>query len=755
MLELLQRIALETLGAFLTAAPYILLGLVVAGFMHRLLPQRLIERWMGRRGLSGAALASAIGVPLPVCSCGVVPIAVELRNKGASRPSTLGFLITTPESSLDSIVLSWGLMGPIMAVARPVAAFLTAIWAGILSIAFDRDESRVCSTCGGQVASDAEHGTEQAGHEPHHDHEHLHRHGHDHEHDHRHALTGDAEQTYAALGAWWARLRGKEPPTDDEPRERVPGPWTTLIRPAFRYAFTDLLDNLVFWLMFGLGAAGVLGALLPADLAQRGLGSGLLPMLVMVVAGVPLYMCASASTPVAATLIAKGLSPGAGLVFLLTGPATNISTILVFRRVFGQRFVVIYLTAIASAAVACGLALDWLLLTMDWKIDVLATFSEVGTKSWIEWLSFAVLMTTSTWRLSGGAAVKGFRELKGDLASLGRLLFGAHPGRTMKRWLPRMAVAAAAGWLVVAGAVAVPLESRGYGFVFGRLVVDGAEPGLHWLPPIAGRWEVRAVELSRKADVGFQTETELLRRRRELTLLADPQGWHSPVAAMNPDPRVAGYLTGDENFVEMTFSVHYTLDDPTAFIYGLDAGHPLVRLYAEAVARELVGAQTIDELLTTERRPIEEAIAQGLQARLDDLEAGARISSVQVVDIHPPGSAVFAFRDVSSARENRETRIHEARRLAASAVPRARGNAARELAAAQASASARTIEATGRAEAFMATADAYRRAPTLLSHLLWLETTEEALHGVDKLIVPADENPRAITIWRREAAFGQ
>jgi hypothetical protein len=90
MLELLQRIALETLGAFLTAAPYILLGLVVAGFMHRLLPQRLIERWMGRRGLSGAALASAIGVPLPVCSCGVVPIAVELRNKGASRPSTLG-----------------------------------------------------------------------------------------------------------------------------------------------------------------------------------------------------------------------------------------------------------------------------------------------------------------------------------------------------------------------------------------------------------------------------------------------------------------------------------------------------------------------------------------------------------------------------------------------------------------------------------------------------------------------------------------
>ncbi len=744
MLDLLQRIGLETLGAFLTAAPFILLGLIVAGFLHRLLPRKLIERWMGRRGLSGAALASAIGVPLPVCSCGVIPIAVELRNKGASRPSTLGFVITTPESSLDSIVLTWGLMGPIMAVARPVAAFLTAIWAGVLSIAYDRGDVPVCGACGGQAVSDAKHQAE-------HDHDHGHDHGHG--HDHAHAITGEAEQTYAALGAWW-RQRRKAAHGEDY-SELVPGPWSSLISPAFRYAFTDLLDHLVFWLMIGLTAAGILGALLPSDLAERGLGSGLLPMLVMVIAGVPLYMCASASTPVAATLVAKGLSPGAGLVFLLTGPATNVSTILVLRRVFGQRFVVIYLSAIVSAAIGCGLALDWLLVTIGWQIDVLATFSQVGSKSGLEWMSLAVLLVASIWRLSRGAASRGARELKDDLASLGSLLFGAHPGQTLRRWLPRFVAFAIVFGLGLAGVVAVPLESRGYGFVFGRLVVDGAEPGLHWLPPVVGRWEVRAVERSRKADVGFLAEPELLERRRELTLRADPQGWHSPVAAMNPNPVVASYLTGDENFVEMSFSVHYTLVDPAEFLFKLDAGNPLVLLYAETVARELVGTRTIDELLTSERRDIEGAIAAELQKRLDGIGSGARIASVHVVDIHPPEPAVYAFRDVSSARENRETRIHEARRLAASAVPRARGNAARETAAAKALAAAQAVEAMGRAEAFTATADAYRLAPELLNHLLWMETVEQALADADKMIVPGNDNPRAITIWRREAAYGK
>ncbi|MDA8016922.1 MAG: permease, partial [Thermoanaerobaculia bacterium] len=135
MTGFLYEVLQATWWMTIQAAPFILFGLLVAGLIHVLLPESLVLRWMGRPGISGVVRAALIGVPLPVCSCGVVPITVELRRKGASKPAAQSFLITTPESSIDSIFLTWGLMGPVMAIARPIAAFFTAVLGGALSIA--------------------------------------------------------------------------------------------------------------------------------------------------------------------------------------------------------------------------------------------------------------------------------------------------------------------------------------------------------------------------------------------------------------------------------------------------------------------------------------------------------------------------------------------------------------------------------------------------------------------------------------------
>ncbi|MEO1369322.1 MAG: permease, partial [Acidobacteriota bacterium] len=167
------RILTEAVRMLYLAAPFLLLGLLMAGFIHVLMPTRWVERWLGRPGLSGVVKAAIIGVPLPICSCGVVPIAVELRHKKASDPASLSFLTTTPESGVDSILFTWALMGPVMAIVRPIAAFATALVTGVLAIAY-LPLSRL-----GSMGGDDESGEADADHD-HRSHDHDH-HGHDHD----------------------------------------------------------------------------------------------------------------------------------------------------------------------------------------------------------------------------------------------------------------------------------------------------------------------------------------------------------------------------------------------------------------------------------------------------------------------------------------------------------------------------------------------------------------------------------------------
>lgn len=379
-MDILQTIPMETARMLYLAAPFLLLGLAMAGLVHVLMPSTWIERWMGKPGIKGAAMAAGLGVPLPVCSCGVVPLAVEMRRKKASDPASMAFLITTPESGADSVLFTWGLMGPVMAIARPVSAFVTAMIGAVMAILrlpADREipsaETEVASCCGGCGSS------------------------------------GDSAPSEAEAGA---------------PEKK--GLWNRSIRPAMGYGFGELFDDIAFWLVIGLIFGGVLTAILPGDLSTLGLGSGFLPMLVMLAVGIPLYMCASASTPVAAALMAKGLSPGAALVFLLAGPATNAASLVVLTRTFGRKFIQIYLFSVAAGALISGIALDALLAWLGWSLVLPITHAHDHGLSPVGLAASAVLVILLIRSARRGAFATGWRELMGSFRPTKSAEHGAH-----------------------------------------------------------------------------------------------------------------------------------------------------------------------------------------------------------------------------------------------------------------------------------------------------------------------------------------
>ncbi len=310
----------------LEAAPWLLFGLLAAGIIKAWVPQRWIARAMGGQGPGAVLRAAVVGIPLPLCSCGVLPTAISLRRQGASRSATSAFLISTPEIGLDSIALSYALLGPFMAIARPIASFISALVAGLMVAAVEPFARP--SPPSGQIAPKGPQGpsANAAGH----------------------ACCGEAREadptdrccasaTSAEGGGVWRRLAD-----------------------GLRYVMTTLLDDIKLWLAVAVVVAGVVYAFAGDNPGQmlEAWGSGPLAKGMMLVVGIPLYVCATASTPIAAGLLVAGVSPGTVLVLLLAGPATNIGSIAVLKRELGTPVVAAYLAGVVVASLACGIATD-------------------------------------------------------------------------------------------------------------------------------------------------------------------------------------------------------------------------------------------------------------------------------------------------------------------------------------------------------------------------------------------------------------
>lgn len=346
-----------TWGVFLVASPYVILGLGAAGLMAVLIPSEKISRWLGKPGFGATVRAACLGIPLPLCSCAVVPVTIELSRKGASREASLAFLVSTPETGVDSILLTWGLMGPLMAVLRPIAALVTSLVAAASSLLAPRDP-----------VQDPEVGS-----------------------------TSDPAQDQCC-----------------SPSVRSEGP-RQLTQRALRYGFVTMVDEIGFWLVSGFLLTGVITALVPDSLVETAVGQGPRALLTMLLMGVPLYMCASASTPVAAALMLKGISPGAALVFLLAGPATNASSLVVIAKVFGRRFVAIYLGSVIVTALGMGYGLDLALDRLGMTLRPPIAIGAGESAGLIEGTAAALLAALLVWSIARGSWASALRELAADL----------------------------------------------------------------------------------------------------------------------------------------------------------------------------------------------------------------------------------------------------------------------------------------------------------------------------------------------------
>ena len=681
MPDFLMNVLPETLRVFYEGSFYVLLGFVIAGMLHEFLPKRLIARLLGTENPRSVVAAALFGAPIPLCSCGVLPAAAALRHKGAGRSATLSFLISTPETGVDSIALTYGLLGGVMAVIRPVVAVVTAVIAGFISLLIPEDASGAPE----QLETSHSH------------------HGHDDD------LIGEG-------------ARG--------------GPLKVRMKRAMRYGFGTLLDDLGFWLAAGFLLTGVLSAALPEDFfaTTLGLGSGVLPMLLMILLGVPLYLCASASTPVAAMLVAKGLSPGAALVFLLVGPATNAATLAVVGHLMGARRLRIYLGSIIVVSLAAGLLVDAL------AADVVraATTSALGS---MEPEIFGPIKSASAIALIILLIRSGMRTRFADarrdvLVQLKRVwtLAQGLELRTLTR-PPVLGTLAVLTLLALLPTGVLVVEPGHVGIVqrFGRVVRSDLGPGLHlhWPAPVGRGFSVD-VERVRQVNVGSGGEVA------------------SRASGVVEDPTF--YLTADENVIDVTAVVHYRVSDPARFALGLEQSDALVRSAARRDLVRIAAATPIDRLYTTDRRATEQALREAVSADVEELGVGIDIVDARLVNVHAPPSVHDAFRDVASSLEERTREIHVGNAYATETTVNATGEAAELRARARADAVRVSELARGSTEAFSALASAHRRSPSATETRLYLETLERALAAPKKYVHGAAGSGGEVDLWIGGAA---
>ena len=294
MAEYAKMIMMDFWATVIEMAPYLLFGFFVAGALSVLVSQRMVERHLGGRGFWPLFKASLFGVPLPLCSCSVIPVSMSLRKHGASKGATIAFLLSTPQTGVDSILVTLSLLGPVFAVFRPVAAFVTGLVGGTLVDIF----------------------------------------GH----------AGGAES------------KPPEKCTD----ECCSSEKTSKVVKGLKYGFVTLPRDIGRAMLVGLAVAAFISALVPNDFFAEKLGTGIFAMLAMMALGIPVYVCATASVPVAAALMMKGLTPGAALVFLMTGPATNAASFVTIWKVLGRGTAITYLASVAGCALLSGILLDFL-----------------------------------------------------------------------------------------------------------------------------------------------------------------------------------------------------------------------------------------------------------------------------------------------------------------------------------------------------------------------------------------------------------
>ncbi len=341
-MEVLSHFFYSFVATLCEMAPFLLIGFGFAGLLYAFLPKNMIQRYFGGNPLSSSVHAALLGVPLPLCSCGIIPTSMAFYKNGASKGGTVSLLIATPQTGIDSILATYSMMGLPFAIMRTITAFLTGIIGGWAEGVREQKENS-------RMASDATIDNDEN-------------------------FFADNNETKGSIGH--------------------------RLVVALKYGFCDFLGDIAKWLLVGLTLAAVVAAVVPENFIGNLNLPPVLQMLLVLVIAVPLYVCATGSIPLAASLIAVGLDPGAAFVFLMAGPATSIATITVLNKFLGRKTLTTYLVSIISGALAGGLLITYA-LPHEWFAHLAGslcrhcTAEEISPVSIVCGVVLAVLIATA------------------------------------------------------------------------------------------------------------------------------------------------------------------------------------------------------------------------------------------------------------------------------------------------------------------------------------------------------------------------
>ncbi|MDA3845022.1 MAG: SO_0444 family Cu/Zn efflux transporter [Vallitaleaceae bacterium] len=333
---------------------YMVIGLTLVGILHVYVNKKWVSKHLGNHSFGSVIKASLFGVPLPLCSCGVVPTAVYFKKNGASTGAVVSFLISTPQTGVDSIIATYGLMGPVLAIFRPFAAFISGIVGGGIVNLFARNKDQVVLTSRvpDGLTKSAEEGFIKNSAAP---------------------LDSpiDASLDNTPEIDCGCSNHGCEQGCEDDISEMKNDSFSTKLRKMFSYAFGEFLDDIVIHFIVGLIVAALITTLIPDQFfSDLGVNSGIIAMLIMIVIGLPMYICSTSSIPIAIALILKGFSPGAAFVFLFVGPVTNAASLALIGKALGKKITIIYIVTVSALSIAFGYLLDFLLNTFDLSLDL-------------------------------------------------------------------------------------------------------------------------------------------------------------------------------------------------------------------------------------------------------------------------------------------------------------------------------------------------------------------------------------------------
>lgn len=310
-------------------APYLLFGFLVAGLLHLFLRQEEVIRHLAKNNFASVLKASLLGIPLPLCSCAVIPVAAHLQKQGANRGPVLSFLISTPTTGVDSILATYSLLGPLLAILRPVAALFNGLLAGALANIIENRSS--------------------------------------------------------------LNLAASNPKPAVTSVSTAPPTLTGKLKEILRYSFDELLRDSARWLIIGVVTGGIISYFVPAALIEKYLGNPLLAYPLMLLIGLPMYVCATGSIPIAASLVLKGMSPGAGFIFLFAGPATSTATLSFVVGKMGKNNLVLYLAAILFTSLLFGGLIDMLWSISGQDIGLISGHAET-LPGWLKTASALILL---------------------------------------------------------------------------------------------------------------------------------------------------------------------------------------------------------------------------------------------------------------------------------------------------------------------------------------------------------------------------